>query len=82
MFLTLMTLKKRTYNKDWLDKYFVLGNIVDIELGYIETIPVYKGYISMVSADFSESEFPKLTIECMDVKGLMMQDIKSEKKGL
>ncbi|GKT27833.1 hypothetical protein ADUPG1_004796, partial [Aduncisulcus paluster] len=24
-------LKKRSFNKDWLDKYFVLGNIVDIE---------------------------------------------------
>jgi len=33
-----------------------------------------------VSADFSESEFPKLSIECMDVKGLMMSDVKSEKK--
>lgn len=73
-------LKNRSFNTDWLDKYFVLGNIVDIELGYIETSPVYKGYISMVSADFSESDFPKLSIECMDVKGLMMQDIKSEKK--
>lgn len=73
-------LKKRSFNKDWLDKYFVLGNIVDIELGYIETKSVYKGYISQVTADFSESQFPKLSIECMDVKGLMMQDIKSEKK--
>ncbi len=53
---------------------------MDIELGYIETVSVYKGYISQVTADFSESQFPKLSIECMDVKGLMMQDIKSEKK--
>ncbi len=73
-------LKSRSFNKDWLDKYFSLGNIVDVELGYVETKLVYKGYISLVSADFSESEFPKLSIECMDVKGLMMQDIKSEKK--
>ncbi len=73
-------LKSRSFNKDWLDSYFVLGNIVDVELGYVQTKLVYKGYISLVSADFSESDYPKLSIECMDVKGLMMQDIKSEKK--
>jgi len=73
-------LKKRAFNKDWLDKHFTLGNIVEVALGYVETTVVYQGYISMVSADFPESEFPKLTIECMDVKGLMMGDIKSEKK--
>ncbi len=73
-------LKNRSFNKDWLKSQFVLGNTVEVELGYVETTSVFQGYISMVTADFSESAFPKLTIECMDVKGLMMGDVKSEKK--
>lgn len=73
-------IKERKFNDKWLSNYFTLGNIVDVQLGYIETTPVYKGYISMVTANFSDTEFPRLTIECLDVKGLMMLNSKSEKK--
>lgn len=63
-------------------KKFSLGKTVEIHLGYIETTMVFKGYIETVKAIFSETDFPHLYIECLDVKGLMMHGIKSQVMNL
>lgn len=69
----------RDLNKKYMDKYFKLGKIVEIEMGYMTTKNVFKGYISSITVKFEEEE-PFLEIECMDVKGIMMNCMRSEKK--
>ncbi|WP_341878107.1 phage late control D family protein [Defluviitalea saccharophila] len=66
-------------NKKYMDSYFKLGKIVEIEMGYITTKNVFKGYISSITVRFEEEE-PCLEIECMDVKGIMMNCMRSEQK--
>ncbi len=50
---------------------FQLGNIVEIELGYISTTEkIFKGYVEMAGVEMGESELFVVTL--MDVKRLMM----------
>lgn len=50
---------------------FVLGTIVEIELGYqSSTLSIFKGFIAMVGAEFGE--IPLLLITLMDARRLMM----------
>lgn len=68
---------QRQFDSALMKSKFVLGKTVEIHLGYIETALVFKGYIETVKAIFSDYEFPHLSIECLDVKGLMMHGLKS-----
>ncbi|MDQ2085378.1 hypothetical protein RBH29_02855 [Herbivorax sp. ANBcel31] len=63
----------RRFKKELMDKYFDLGKIVEVQVGYIKTVKVFKGYISEISADFSD-DVPAIHIRCMDVKGAMMNN--------
>ncbi|QZY54473.1 phage late control D family protein [Crassaminicella profunda] len=71
----------RKFNSEMMKKYFKLGNIVEIELGYIKAISVFKGYISSIHTNFTGGEAPYLEIQCMDGKGIMMNNMRSEKKS-
>lgn len=70
-------LDARSFTKKHMNSFFQLGKTVEVSLGYIETTMVFKGYIESVRAIFGDEDFPHLSIECLDVKGLMMHGIKS-----
>lgn len=63
----------RTFNKTLVSKNFQLGKKIEIELGYITTVKVFKGYISGLNFAVGE-DMPKVTVEGTDVKGLMMNN--------
>lgn len=49
-----------------------LGSIVEVELGYIVTEPVFKGYLYRLEYELGKESPPEVTLLCMDVKGAMM----------
>ena len=57
--------------KSKIKNQFKLGNITEIELGYLsDTSKVFKGYVAGLGAEMGES--PKLIVKLMDVRKLMM----------
>jgi phage protein D len=62
-----------------LDDVFVLGKPVEISLGYEDKlVPVFQGYITSVTVEFSGDEPPGLLIRGMDMSYLMMKGSKSK----
>ncbi len=54
-----------------IKKAFMLGTIIEIELGYLSaTTPVFKGYVAGFGALFDD--MPLLVVKLMDVRKLMM----------
>ncbi|WP_411676835.1 phage late control D family protein [Caproicibacter sp.] len=49
-----------------------LGSIVEVELGYIVTESVFKGYLYRLEYELGEEDPPRMILLCMDVKGAMM----------
>ncbi|GAU77509.1 phage late control D family protein [Fusibacter sp. 3D3] len=78
----LYDIDERAFDAKLMKAYFALGKEVEVSLGYIETTLVFKGYIETVSAIFSETQFPYISVECLDVKGLMMHGNKSTAMNL
>ncbi len=62
---------KRSFLPDIKDKYFQLGKKVSVDIGYIKTVNVFKGYISAVVFRVGQ-DIPSVKVECTDVKGVMM----------
>ena len=61
---------KRSFD-DKMKSKFKLGTVVEIELGYLSsTQAVFKGFVYMVGADFSEA--PMYVVTLMDARRLMM----------
>ena len=61
---------KRSFNDKMKDK-FKLGAVTEIELGYMSsTQTVFKGFVYMVGADFSD--IPLYVVTLMDARRLMM----------
>lgn len=75
-------LDERSFNSSMMKSFFTLGKEVEISLGYIETTLVFKGYIETIKNIFSDYSYPYLSVECLDVKGLMMHGTKSEVMNL
>ncbi len=65
-------------------KQLQLGTKVEIELGYITTIPVFTGLITEISYNFDGDSPPEINVTCMDAKCLLMKiqrlEIRKEKK--
>ncbi len=72
------------FDKKGAYKQLQLGAKVEIELGYITTIPVFTGLITEISYNFDGESPPVITISCMDAKCLLMKiqrlEIRKEKK--
>jgi uncharacterized protein len=62
---------KRTFTPAITEKYFQLGKKISIDIGYIKTVNVFKGYISAVVFRVG-NDIPSIRVECTDVKGIMM----------
>ncbi|WP_240418008.1 phage late control D family protein [Paenibacillus periandrae] len=63
----------------WLNDVFVLGKAVEIKLGYVDKLTtVFQGYITSVTADFSDDTTPNLLVRGMDMSYLMMKGSKSK----
>jgi phage protein D len=50
-----------------------LGAKVELELGYIETVPVFYGLIAEIEYNFDNEDAPYIHVECMDAKCLLMK---------
>lgn len=56
-----------------------VGDSVEVEIGYIRTESVFKGYVNAVRYVFDKDGIVgEIQIECMDVKGLMMKNRRME----
>ncbi|TDF97274.1 phage late control D family protein [Paenibacillus piri] len=66
--------------RDFLwDNIFSLGKAIDIKLGYVDKLtPVFQGYITSVTAEFTEDGTPSLIVRGMDASYLMMKGAKSK----
>ncbi|GHU84896.1 hypothetical protein FACS1894198_1570 [Clostridia bacterium] len=62
--------------KDGLRGLFDLGSRIDISVGYCDELEeVFTGFISGVTYDLPQKDgFGVLTVQCMDVKGIMMNN--------
>ncbi len=76
--------KNSNYNTKGAYKQLQIGAKVEIELGYITTIPVFVGIITDVTYNFSDDSPPEIMVTCMDAKCLLMKiqrlEIRKEKK--
>lgn len=65
-------------------KVLQLGARVELQLGYIVTETVFSGLVAEVRYEFEEDEVPRIHVECMDAKCLLMKtqrlEIRSETK--
>lgn len=56
-----------------------IGDKVEIEIGYIRTETVFKGYVNSVRYVFDkEGIVGEIQVECMDLKGLLMKNRRME----
>lgn len=69
--------------KDSIKQKIELGKKIEVSLGY-ETgklVPIFKGYIDGIYIDFNQEETGvSYQIECLDAKGIMMNNLHSEQK--
>ncbi|GBF34822.1 phage protein D [Desulfocucumis palustris] len=66
----------RTFN--WLDKYFLVGKYLKINMGYMDKlVTVFDGLTTSVKFDFNPEESPKVIVSGMDRTFLLMKGIKS-----
>jgi len=70
---------ERAFDKTAMDTYFQLGKKVEVDIGYIKTENVFKGYISAVTVSLG-NEMPIIRVECTDVKGIMMNNHMTEQR--
>ena len=70
---------ERSFDKAAMNTYFQLGKMVEVDIGYIKTVNVFKGYISAVTVSLGP-EMPIIRVECTDVKGIMMNNHITEQR--
>lgn len=64
-----------------IDEHIKLGNEVEVSLGYADKVElVFKGIVFSMELEYSQEENFSFQIECMDVKGLMMNNFRSQLK--
>ena len=73
--------KAQSFDDEVITKYFKLGNNIEVELGYITTTPLFKGYIYEVNYSMDISEGISLNITCKDFKGLLSNKKGDSKRG-
>lgn len=63
-----------------------IGEVIEVELGYIQTENIFKGYINQIDYIFGiEENSYRIRVECIDLKGLLMKNRRMEffeKKGI
>lgn len=58
-----------------------LSEKVQVSLGYgSNLIKVFKGYINSINSDFGTGSLPTLSVTCLDVMGLMMENERDEQR--
>lgn len=70
-----------SFDDEVMSKYFNLGNDIEVELGYITTTPLFKGYIYEVNYSMDINEGISLSITCKDFKGLLSNKRGDSKRG-
>lgn len=66
--------KNTGFNGNGPEKLLQLGAKVELELGYIETVPVFFGLIAELEYVFeNEDSAPFIHVECMDAKCVLMK---------
>lgn len=69
--ITLGNVYDRPKSKFSCEDMMILGSTVEVSLGYVTAMPVFKGYLYEISYELGESA--EVTLNCMDVKGVMME---------
>lgn len=65
--------EKKEFKDEVFNQTFKIGKKINIEIGYLETTElVFSGFISGFTYNFSEKGNPSITLECLDVKAVMM----------
>ena len=77
---SLYNYKKQAFDMETIEKYFKLGNDIEVELGYIQTEPLFKGYIYETSYTLDINEGLTLTVTCKDFKGLLANKLGDTKR--
>lgn len=73
--------KKRSFNSEIISK-LKLGKKVSISLGYSDkNTEIFVGYIESINFEFNQDEAPSISIVCMDVIHILMQNQAVEQKG-
>lgn len=65
--------KNTAFSSNGVSKLLQIGAKVELELGYIETVPVFYGLIAEVEYVLDSEYAPYIHVECMDAKCLMMK---------
>ncbi|MCL2055592.1 MAG: hypothetical protein FWH02_00040 [Oscillospiraceae bacterium] len=65
--------KNTVFSPDGAAKLLQLGAKVELELGYIETVCVFRGLIVEVEYTLDDGDAPFIHVECMDAKCLLMK---------
>jgi len=63
--------EKAAFDMAVIDKYFKLGNNVEVAMGYIKTESLFKGYIYETSYTLDINEGLTLAVTCKDFKGII-----------
>ncbi|MDO4261618.1 MAG: hypothetical protein Q4C82_06030 [Eubacteriales bacterium] len=70
--------EKQTDFKKFVEK-LQLGEMVEVELGYVRRESLFKGYVNKIDYQFGmEDGSCRIRVECMDVKGLLMKTRRME----
>ena len=70
----LYNIEQRKFKDGMLDNYFLLGNVVEVSVGYIKTEMIFMGLISTISFSYGSDGAPSISVECLDIKSRMMAD--------
>jgi len=62
---------------------FKPGKVVDVKVGYSSTAQegMFKGYINSISFEFNGKSGPYITVQCLDAKGALVNNITWENYG-
>lgn len=64
---------KKKFDDNKINQTFQIGKKIDIEVGYgKKTECVFSGFISGITYNFSQGQMPHITLECLDVRAVMM----------